>query len=92
MQGKVAAVRMARNLRADLAGSTGRSQWAAEQLGHGVESIHLWVKQADTDAGHSPEMRCAEGARNRNLEQVNRELRRVDEVLDRAACFFESIS
>lgn len=81
-------MRMVRTLRAELGTEHGTVKRVAEQLGYGVESVRLWVKQADIDAGHSPGMSSADAARIRELEQENRELRRANEVLKRAASFF----
>ena len=33
---------------------TARCERVAEQLGYGVESVRLWVRQADIDDGHAP--------------------------------------
>jgi transposase-like protein len=60
----------------------------ADQLGYGVESVRLWVRQADIDDGHQPGVSTAEAARVRELEQEVRELRRANEILKRAASFF----
>jgi transposase-like protein len=56
----------------------------ADQLCHGVESVRLWVRQADIDDGHEPGVTTAEAARVRELEQEVRELRRANEILKRA--------
>lgn len=48
---KAAAVRMVRTLRAELGASQGTVQRVATQLGYGVESVRMWVKQADIDDG-----------------------------------------
>ncbi len=48
----------------------------------------MWVKQADIDDGVTPGISTAEAQRVRELEQENRELRRANEVLKRAASFF----
>ena len=60
----------------------------ADQLGYGVESVRLWVRQADIDDGHEPGVTTAEATRVRELEQEVRELRRANEILKRAASFF----
>lgn len=85
---KVAAVRMVRTLRAELGVTQGTVQRVATQLGYGVESVRMWVKQADIDDGVTPGVSSAEAQRVRELEQENRELRRANEVLKRAASFF----
>ena len=48
---KAAAVRMVRTLRAELGVTQGTVQRVATQLGYGVESVRMWVKQADIDDG-----------------------------------------
>jgi len=42
-------VRMVRTLRAELGVTQGTVQRVATQLGYGVESVRMWVKQADID-------------------------------------------
>jgi transposase len=81
---KQAAVRMVRSLRAE----TGTVRRVAEQLGYGVESVRSWVKQADVDEGAVPGVSSEEATKVRELEQENRELRRANEILKRAASFF----
>lgn len=85
---KAAAVRMVRTLRAELGHDHGTVKRVAEQLGYGVESVRLWVDQADIDDGHAPGVSTEETARVRELGQEIRELRRANEILERAASFF----
>ncbi|GMA23343.1 transposase [Luteimicrobium album] len=85
---KDAAVRMVRTLRAELGVEHGTVQRVAQQLGYGVESVRSWVKQADIDAGVKPGVSSEAGDRIAALEQENRELRRANEILKRAASFF----
>jgi transposase-like protein len=79
---------MVRSLQAE----TGMSHWAvkrvAGQLGYGVELVRSWVKQADVDDGVRPGVTTSESERLKELEQENRELRRANEILRRAASFF----
>ncbi|MEU4377868.1 transposase, partial [Pseudonocardia alni] len=82
---KAAAVRMVRTLRAELGVTQGTVQRVATQLGYGVESVRMWVKQADIDDGVTPGVSSAEAQRVKELEQEVRELRRANEVLKRAA-------
>lgn len=84
---KAAAVRMVRTLRAELGSEHGTVKRVADQLGYGVESVRLWVHQADIDDGHEPGVSTEEAARVRELEQEVRELRRANEILKRAASF-----
>lgn len=85
---RVAAVRMVRTLRAELGVTQGTVQRVATQLGYGVASLLVWVKQADIDDGVVPGVSSAEAQRVKELEQEVRELRRANEVLKRAASFF----
>ena len=85
---KTAAVRMVRTLRAELGTEHGTVHRVAAQLGYGVESVRMWVKQADIDDGHVAGVSTAEARRVRELEQEVRELRRANEILKRAASFF----
>ncbi len=85
---KAAAVGMVRTLRAELGTDAGTIQRVAEQLGYGTESVRLWVKQADIDDGAAPGVSTEEAARVKALEQEVRELRRANEILERAATFF----
>ena len=85
---KAAAVRMVRTLRAELGTDHGTVKRVAAQLGHGAESVRSWVRQADIDEGHSAGVSTNESARMKALEQENRELKRANEILKRAASFF----
>lgn len=53
-----------------------------------MESVRTWVKQADIDEGHEPGVSSEQSERMKKLEQENRELRRANEILRRAAHFF----
>jgi transposase len=83
-----AAVRMVRALRAELGTEQGTVQRVARQIGYDVESVRMWVRQADIDEGLAPGVSTAESARVKELEQENRELKRANEILKRAASFF----
>lgn len=84
---KASAVRMVRTLRAELGTEHGTVQRVASQLGYGLESVRMWVKQADIDDGHVAGLSTSEARRVREFEQENRELRRANEM-KRAASFF----
>ena len=85
---KAAAVRMVRSLRAEWGpsrdGAAGRRAAGVRGgVGAGVGT------QADIDDGSRPGVtHDAEAARVKELEQENRELRRANEILRRAATFF----
>ncbi len=85
---KQAAVRMVRSLQAETGQSFGAVKRVAGQLGCGVESVRSWVKQAGIDDGLAPGVSSSESVRLKELEQENRELRRANEILRRAAAFF----
>ena len=69
------------------------SQWKAictigERLGVHQESLRVWVRRAETDAGKRPGLTSDERARLKELERENRELRRANEILKSASVFF----
>jgi transposase len=79
---------MVRSLQAETGMTHAAVRRVAEQLGYGVESVRTWVKQAEIDEGVRPGVSTSEAQRLRELEQENRELRRANEILKRAASFF----
>ena len=85
---KAAAVRMVRTLRAELGTNQGTVQRVATQLGYGPESVRAWATQADIDEGVKTGVASDGLAEIRKLEQENRELKRANEILKRAASFF----
>lgn len=60
----------------------------ARQLGVGVESLRVWVKQTEIDQGRRPGLTTAEQQRIAQLERENKELRRANEILKAASAFF----
>ena len=69
------------------------SQWKAiesiaEKLSINHETLRLWVRRAETDAGQRPGLTTDERARIRELERENRELRRANDILKAASAFF----
>jgi len=85
---KAQAVRLVRQLRAELGTSHGTIQRVAGQLGYGVESVRGWVKHADIDDGERPGVTTEDAERIKQLEQKNRELRRANAILRSASAFF----
>jgi transposase len=75
-------------LRAEVGTEHGTVQRVARQLWYGVESARFWVAQADIDEGRAPGVSTTEAARIKQLEQENRELKRANEILKRAASSF----
>jgi transposase len=87
-QEKLQAVRLVRQLRAELGTDQGTVYRVAKQLGYGPESVRAWVRQADIDEGVTAGTTTAEAERVKALEQEVRELRRANEILKRASAFF----
>ena len=85
---KERAVRLVRQLRAELGTDHGTVKRVADQLGYGVETVRKWVRQSDVDDGHTPGVSTAEAERIKALEQENRELRRANAILKSASAFF----
>ena len=85
---KARAVRMVLEHRAEYPSQYAAVKAVAERLDIGIESLRLWVKRADVDAGRAPGITTAESARIKELEREVRELRRANEILKSAASFF----
>jgi len=80
------AVRLVRQLRAELGTDHGTIERVAHQLGYGVESVRGWVRQADVDDGVTAGTTTAEAERIKALEQEVRELRRANDILKTGGC------
>ena len=85
---KAQAVRLVRQLRAELGTEHGTIGRVARQLGHGEESVRNWVRQADIDDGVKPGTTTTDAERLKALEQENRELKRANAILRSASAFF----
>jgi transposase-like protein len=69
------------------------TEWAAirsiaEKIGCTGETLRLWVRQAERDAGRRPGLATDERERLKTLERENRELKRANEILRKASAFF----
>jgi transposase len=69
------------------------SQWKAiesisKKLAVNHETLRIWVRRAETDAGVRPGLTTDERARLIELEREVKELRRANEILKAAASFF----
>ena len=60
----------------------------ARDLGINVETLRLWVKQVDIDAGQRDGLTTDEKAELARLRRENRILREEREILKKAAAFF----
>lgn len=54
----------------------------SEQLGIHKESLRVWVRRAETDAGHRSGLTTDERAKLKELERENRELKRANEMVE----------
>ena len=69
------------------------SQWKAiesiaAKLSINHETLRIWVRRAETDAGVRPGLTTDERERLKALEKENAELRRANEILKAASAFF----
>jgi transposase len=69
------------------------SQWAAirsiaEKIGCTPETLRLWVRRAERNAGQRSGVTTDERARLIALEREVRELKRANEILRKASAFF----
>ncbi len=69
------------------------SQWAAirsvaSKIGCSPETLRKWLRQAERDAGRRPGLSTEERERLKELERDNRELKRANEILRKAAAYF----
>ena len=85
---KAQAVRLVRQLRAELGTDHGTVKRVASQLGYGIESVRSWVHQADVDEGRIGGTTTADAEKIKRLEQENKELKRSNEILRRASAYF----
>jgi len=79
---------MVAELRRQDGGDHGVIGRVARQLGVGTESLRLWVKQADIDAGARPGLTTAEQTEIAELRRELNEVRRANEILRASAIFF----
>ena len=69
------------------------SEWAAigsiaQKIGCTAETLRKWVRQAERDSGKRPGLTTEERERLKALERENRELKRANEILRKAAAYF----
>jgi transposase len=69
------------------------TEWAAirsiaQKIGCTAETLRLWLRQAERDAGKRPGLATDERERLKSLERENRELKRANEILRKASAFF----
>jgi transposase len=69
------------------------SQWAAigsvaAKIGCKAETLRLWVRRHERDAGLREGLTTADRDRMKALERENRELRQANEILRKASAYF----
>ncbi len=68
-------------------------QWAAinfiaSKIGCTAETLHKWVRRSEVDKGKRVGLSSSEREHLLELERDNRELKRANEILRKAAAFF----
>lgn len=69
------------------------SRWAAiksiaSKIGCTPETLRSWVHKIEVDSGTQPGVTGDQAAQMKALERENRELKRANEILKKAAAFF----
>jgi len=69
------------------------SRWAAitsiaSKIGCTPETLRTWLNKMEVDSGSKPGVTSEDAARMKTLERENRELKRANEILRKAAAFF----
>ena len=69
------------------------SRWAATQsvaskIGCTPETLHSWAKKMEVDSDTTPGITTNQSQRMKQLERDNRELKRANVILRKAAAFF----
>jgi len=70
-----------------------KSRWSAIQsvatkIGCTPETLRTWVNKIEVDSGLKPGITTDQSKRFKELERENRELKRANEILRKAAAFF----
>jgi transposase len=83
------AVRMYRECRPDYPTDTAAMKKVAELLGVArSETVRVWIRQSEVDAGSRPGFTSDESAELKRLKRENAELRRANSILKAASSFF----
>ncbi len=70
-----------------------KSRWAATQsvatkIGCTPETLRMWIQKIEVDSGAKPGITSDHAQKIKELERENRELKRANEILKKAAAFF----
>lgn len=60
----------------------------AQKVGCSRDSLHIWVKQHETDTGKHDGLTAVEKERIKELERENQQLRQANEILKKASAYF----
>ena len=85
---KERAVRMVLKVRSELGSKKGTVKRVADQLGVHPETLRVWVRQAEIDAGGREGVTSEQSEAEKVLRQELKELRRANEILKAASVFF----
>jgi len=82
------AVRLVQEHRAEYETQWGAIRSIAGKMGCAPETLRLWMRQAERNAGQRPGLTTDAQQRLKVLERENRELRRANEILRKASAYF----
>jgi transposase len=85
---KERAVKMTLDLQRGDPGDHGVINRVSRQLGVGSESLRIWVKRAEINAGAQGALTSAQESELKELRKEVRELRRANAILQSASAFF----
>ena len=81
------AIRLVLDVEVETGNMTAACRRIGEELGINRDTLRGWVKRAQIDSGKRPGTTTADGARIRQLERENAELRRANAILRSASAF-----
>lgn len=81
-------VRLYREQRSEYSSDNAAFKAIAPKLGCSPDSLRVWCRQAERDAGERAGLTSDEKARLKELEREVRELRTANEILKKASAYF----
>lgn len=81
-------VRLYREQRSEYSSDNAAFKVIAPKLGCSPDSLRVWCRQAERDAGERAGLNSDEKARLKALEREVRELRTANEILKKASAYF----